>query len=99
MHCRHILVDDPSDSKSRWLSDGNQLPQVRPPTIALVRVSFRSDINVGHYTQYLVLKLEAPAIVHSITFGKHERPHPCNLKKVQIYGGMDATHVSLLAEG
>eukprot|EP00731_Ephydatia_muelleri_P000998 Em0001g998a len=70
----HILVDDPSDSKSRWLSDGNQLPQ------------------------YLVLKLEVPAIVHSITFGKHERPHPCNLKKVQVFGGMDVAHVSLLSE-
>lgn len=25
---RHILVDKPSDQKSRWLSDGNKPPQV-----------------------------------------------------------------------
>lgn len=44
------------------------------------------------------MKLEVPAIVHSITFGKHERPHPCNLKKVQVYGGMEVAHLILLVE-
>lgn len=39
--------------------------------------------------QYLVLKLVNPAIVKSITFGKYEQTHVCNIKKFQIFGGLD----------
>ncbi|XP_054277610.1 muskelin isoform X2 [Macrosteles quadrilineatus] len=38
--------------------------------------------------QFLILKLSKPAIVKSITFGKYEKNHVCNLKKFKIFGGM-----------
>ncbi|XP_008476219.1 muskelin-like [Diaphorina citri] len=47
--------------------------------------------------QYLVLKLERPAIVKTITFGKFEKTHVCNLKKFKIFGGLDEnTTIELL---
>lgn len=48
-------------------------------------------------SQYVMLKLEKLAIVKSITFGKYEITHVCNLKKFKIYGGMnDCTQIELL---
>lgn len=38
--------------------------------------------------QFLILKLSKPAVVKSITFGKYEKNHVCNLKKFKIFGGM-----------
>ncbi|XP_017304065.1 muskelin [Diaphorina citri] len=50
--------------------------------------------------QYLVLKLERPAIVKTITFGKFEKTHVCNLKKFKIFGGLDEnTTIELLDWG
>lgn len=37
--------------------------------------------------QFLVLKLDQPAIIDSITFGKYEKTHVCNLKKFKVFGG------------
>ena len=36
--------------------------------------------------QYVILKLEKPAIVTKITFGKYERTHSCNLKHFKVFG-------------
>ncbi|KAL5014601.1 hypothetical protein ScPMuIL_008871 [Solemya velum] len=50
--------------------------------------------------QYLILKLERPAIVEAISFGKYEKTHVCNLKKFKIFGGLGDDHmVELLESG
>ena len=36
--------------------------------------------------QYVILKLEKPAVVTKITFGKYERSHSCNLKHFKVFG-------------
>ncbi|OWR42316.1 muskelin isoform X2 [Danaus plexippus] len=46
--------------------------------------------------QYILLKLENPAIVESITFGKYIKAHVSDLKKFQILGGTDENNLSLL---
>ncbi|XP_067684074.1 muskelin-like isoform X1 [Haliotis asinina] len=43
--------------------------------------------------QYLVLKLERPAIVETVSFGKYEKTHVCNLKKFKIHGGLTEDHM------
>lgn len=43
--------------------------------------------------QYLMLKLERPAIVDNIVFGKYEKTHVCNLKKLKVYGGLSEDHM------
>lgn len=45
-------------------------------------------------SQYLILKLERPAIVQSITFGKYEKTHVCNLKKFKVFGGMNEENMT-----
>lgn len=47
-------------------------------------------------SQYIMLKLNSPAIVESIKFGKYRKAHVSDLKKFQIYGGMDENNLSLL---
>ncbi|PLW20625.1 hypothetical protein PCANC_06013 [Puccinia coronata f. sp. avenae] len=37
---------------------------------------------------YIIIDIGKPAIVHSITFGKFHRPHPCNLKLYRIWGSL-----------
>lgn len=50
--------------------------------------------------QYLLLRLEQPAIVSHITFGKYEKAHVCNLKRFKIYGGNDEDNlIELLDSG
>ncbi|PVD25090.1 hypothetical protein C0Q70_15588 [Pomacea canaliculata] len=50
--------------------------------------------------QYLILKLHRPAIVDSITFGKYENIHVCNLKKFKVFGGLTEEHmIELLDSG
>ncbi|CBQ72425.1 related to Muskelin [Sporisorium reilianum SRZ2] len=36
--------------------------------------------------QYIILKLDRPSVVRSITFGKYHKPHPCNLRDFKVYG-------------
>ncbi|OAG32017.1 hypothetical protein NEDG_00492 [Nematocida displodere] len=36
--------------------------------------------------QFLELVLAEPAVVHSITFGKYYKNHPCNVKDLYLYG-------------
>jgi len=39
--------------------------------------------------QWILLKLERPAIITSVKFGKFEKPHVCNPKRLKIFVGMD----------
>ena len=48
------------------------------------------------FLQFLILKLEKPAIVMSATFGKYEKAHVCNLRKFKIYGGLNDEHMTEL---
>ncbi|PFX17036.1 Muskelin [Stylophora pistillata] len=47
---------------------------------------------------FLILKLEKPAIVMTITFGKYEKTHVCNLRKFKIYGGLNDEHMTELLQ-
>eukprot|EP00116_Pleurobrachia_bachei_P016291 sb/3476553/ len=38
--------------------------------------------------QYLTLKLDKPAVVRKITFGKFQKNHVCNLKSFTVSAGM-----------
>lgn len=49
--------------------------------------------------KFLTLKLEKPAIVKSILFGKYEKTHVCNLKKFKVYGGLTEEHMVELLDG
>jgi len=49
--------------------------------------------------QYLLLKLERPAIVESILFGKYEKIHVCNLRKFKVFGGLSEDHMVELLDG
>ncbi|XP_011301120.1 muskelin [Fopius arisanus] len=51
--------------------------------------SSRWSSDNDNHPQYLALKLQRPSIVRSITFGKFEKTHVCNMKKFKIYGGME----------
>lgn len=48
--------------------------------------------------QYLLLKLQKLSIVLSITFGKYEKTHVCNLRKFQIFGGVTEEYMIELLE-
>ena len=44
--------------------------------------------------QYLILKIEPrPAIVTSISFGKYEKAHVCNLKRFKVFGGCEENNM------
>ncbi|KAL4226060.1 Muskelin 1 [Mactra antiquata] len=60
--------------------------------------SSRWSSDSNHPPQFLILKLEQPAIVDSITFGKYEKTHVCNLKKFKVYGGLTDDHMIELLE-
>lgn len=59
----------------------------------------RWSSNTNTPPQFLVLKLQRPAIVRRIKFGKYEKTHVCNLKKFKIFGGLEEEHMVLLFEG
>ena len=47
--------------------------------------------------QFLTLKLDRPSIIETITFGKFEKTHVCNLKKFKVFGGLtDENMIELL---
>ena len=48
--------------------------------------------------QFIMLELESPAILCRITFGKFEKPHPCNLKEFKVYGGLKPENMIELLE-
>lgn len=50
--------------------------------------------------QFLVLNLEKCSLVESITFGKYEKTHVCNLRKFKVYGGLtEENMVELVSSG
>lgn len=59
----------------------------------------RWSTNTNRPPQYLTLKLQRPAIVKKIKFGKYEKNHVCNLRKFKIFGGLDEEHMIQLFEG
>nr|XP_002130194.1 muskelin-like [Ciona intestinalis] len=63
------------------------------------RQSSRWSSGTNYPPQFLVLKLTEPAVVSSITFGKYEKTHVCNLKKFEIHGGMEENNLILLLQG
>ncbi|CAH2042154.1 unnamed protein product, partial [Iphiclides podalirius] len=46
--------------------------------------------------QFIMLKLKSLSIVDTIKFGKYIKPHVSDLKKFQIFGGIDESNLSLL---
>ncbi|GLD48036.1 muskelin, partial [Lates japonicus] len=62
--------------------------------------SSRWSSESNYPPQFLILKMERPAIVQSITFGKYEKTHVCNLKKFKVFGGMSEENMTeLLSSG
>ncbi|KAG8138482.1 hypothetical protein E2320_004369, partial [Naja naja] len=62
--------------------------------------SSRWSSESNYPPQYLILKLERPSVVQSITFGKYEKTHVCNLKKFKVFGGMNEENMTdLLSSG
>ncbi|KAL1110452.1 hypothetical protein AAG570_007983, partial [Ranatra chinensis] len=62
-------------------------------------VSFILIIDFDFFFQFLTLKLSKYAIIRTITFGKYEKPHICNLKKFRVYGGLEEDSMIELLEG
>ena len=56
-----------------------------------------SDTNTP--PQFLTLRLERPAVVTAITFGKYEKAHVCNLKHFRVLGGPEEDNMVELLEG
>ncbi|XP_076052997.1 muskelin 1 [Oratosquilla oratoria] len=48
--------------------------------------------------QFLILKLDRAAILKTVTFGKYEKTHVCNIKKFSIYGSLSDDNMILLLE-
>ena len=48
--------------------------------------------------QFLLLKLSKTAVVQSVTFGKYEKMHVCNVKKFMVCGGLSEDNMIELLE-
>ncbi len=44
--------------------------------------------------QYLMLKLDRPALVRTVTFGKFFKTHVCNLKEFRVLAGSTPSNLS-----
>ncbi|KAI7860209.1 Muskelin N-terminus-domain-containing protein [Circinella umbellata] len=51
--------------------------------------SSRWSSGTHDQAQFVLLRLDKPAVSCSITFGKFHRAHVCNLREFKVYGGMD----------
>ncbi|KAJ3332134.1 Muskelin 1, intracellular mediator containing kelch motif [Blyttiomyces sp. JEL0837] len=50
--------------------------------------------------QFVTIKLDRVAVVHTITFGKYHKSHVCNLKGFKVYGGLSPSNmIELLHSG
>lgn len=58
----------------------------------------RWSSNTNKQPQFLTLKLQRPAIVKKIKFGKYEKNHVCNIKKFKVVGGLEEDRMILLLE-
>lgn len=61
--------------------------------------SSRWSTNTNTPPQFLTIKLDRPAIVKTISFGKYNKSHVCNLKKFTVVGGMQDSNFSELLAG
>lgn len=50
--------------------------------------SSRWSSGSNNQHQFITIKLEKMAIIHSITFGKYYKVHVCNLKEFKVFGGV-----------
>ncbi|KAK0448391.1 Muskelin N-terminus-domain-containing protein [Desarmillaria tabescens] len=53
----------------------------------------------GATKQWILLRLDSLAVVKSITFGKHIKAHPCNVKEFQISVGMTEDNMTEIFRG
>lgn len=58
----------------------------------------RWSSDIDNHQQFLILKLQCPAVVKTITFGKYEKTHVCNIKKFKVYGGLEPENMMELLE-
>ena len=59
----------------------------------------KSNWELPSHLQFIQVKLVRPAIVHCIKFGKYERSHQCNVRRLKVYGGMDLSKLHQLYDG
>ncbi|KAK0240471.1 Muskelin N-terminus-domain-containing protein [Armillaria nabsnona] len=58
-----------------------------------------SGATHGATKQWILLRLHSLAVVKSITFGKHIKSHPCNVKEFQISVGMTEDNLTEIYRG
>ncbi|KXN67295.1 hypothetical protein CONCODRAFT_10670, partial [Conidiobolus coronatus NRRL 28638] len=62
--------------------------------------SSRWSTGSNNLTEFIMLELKQVSVVQTITFGKNNRVHPCNLKEFKVYGGLTPNNmVELLHSG
>ncbi|XP_046436398.1 muskelin isoform X1 [Neodiprion lecontei] len=60
--------------------------------------SSRWSSDNDNHPQFLILKLQHQSIVKTITFGKYEKTHVCNIKKFKVFGGLEPENMMELLE-
>lgn len=89
----NVLVNKPQDLTSRWSGfsfsafSPSSGTQVAPSSRLSGRSASILPQGPSNGKQYIILKLEQPAVVRLILFGKFQKAHPCNLKDFKVYGG------------
>ena len=68
-------------------------------SVCLILIIYRWSSDTNTPPQFLTLRLERPAVVTAITFGKYEKAHVCNLKHFRVLGGPDEDNMVELLEG
>jgi len=86
----NILVDKPSDQLSRWSSENNTPPQFLVLKLDQSSSSLNQSMGAAGGD---CISGAAGAVVTSITFGKYEKTHVCNLKRFKVFGGMDESNM------
>ncbi|KAJ2082812.1 hypothetical protein H4R24_001270 [Coemansia sp. RSA 988] len=56
----------------------------------------RWSTNANNHRQFITLRLERPALIRLIKFGKFYKTHVCNLKEFKIFGGMTEDNMTEL---
>lgn len=84
----------------RWSSYSPDYP---PHNIMVDRPqdqSSRWSSGTNNQRQFITVKLEQPAVVGTITFGKYHKVHVCNLREFKVFGGLTADDmIELLHSG
>ncbi|ESP01147.1 hypothetical protein LOTGIDRAFT_225475 [Lottia gigantea] len=98
MACRSSNSEKLKYTITKWSSYSQSYPPENIYSDKPNDQSSRWSSDSNNPPQFLILKLDKPAIVESITFGKYEKTHVCNLKKFKIYGGLTEEHMIELLE-